>query len=273
MADPSSERLIFRGSDPEECEIFVSTVRRRALDQGKHRDNEWMAIYASSCLVGEAFYWYEEQEDSVQNDWSRLRPALVARFGRAAAPSRAIPGVSETVAAQPPPSTIPTPAAVPSNTATSGSLNQVGRLKFLNSNGGFRGYLGNNYDLWGIYRDIVPDSDTALSVSIPSKSFTGAFEIKIVGHNIGKSLGNSDELVIIWWALAGLGWERGALCTAFASSGSKAASKLAHLVPPERNVWTISEGGELHVEYPMPSPSSGSGFCLAPGERTLDLVG
>ncbi|KIO27523.1 hypothetical protein M407DRAFT_190200 [Tulasnella calospora MUT 4182] len=92
MADLIPERLIFRGSNPEECETFVSTVRRRALDQGKQRDNEWMAIFASSCFAGDAFYWYEELADSVQDDWSLLRPALLTRFGRAAPLSKTTSG-------------------------------------------------------------------------------------------------------------------------------------------------------------------------------------
>ncbi|KAG8898826.1 hypothetical protein FRC01_010752, partial [Tulasnella sp. 417] len=74
--------LVFEGTDPKECEAFVATVRRRGLEQGKHRDNEWMAVFASSYLGGDALYWYEDLDEDVQNDWSRLRPALLARFGR-----------------------------------------------------------------------------------------------------------------------------------------------------------------------------------------------
>lgn len=73
---------MFEGTDPKECEAFVATIRRRALELGKHRDNEWMAVFASSYLGSDALYWYEDLEEDVQNDWSRLRPALLARFGR-----------------------------------------------------------------------------------------------------------------------------------------------------------------------------------------------
>lgn len=73
---------MFEGTDPKECEAFVASVRRRGLELGKHRDHEWMAVFTSSYLAGEALYWYEDLDEDVQNDWSRLRPALLARFGR-----------------------------------------------------------------------------------------------------------------------------------------------------------------------------------------------
>lgn len=87
-----SDTLCFEGANPKECEAFVSAIRRRALEQGKHRDNEWMAVFASSCFAGDAFYWYEELDEDVQNDWSRLRPALVARFGRGSISPTLAPG-------------------------------------------------------------------------------------------------------------------------------------------------------------------------------------
>ncbi|KAG8960129.1 hypothetical protein FRC00_000843 [Tulasnella sp. 408] len=107
-----SRLALFKGTSPDECETFVAAVRLRALDQGKHRDNEWMAVFASGHLRGEALYWYEDLEESVQNDWSQLRPALLARFGSRgknptfASTARVIPGST-------PSTTIPTPAAAP----------------------------------------------------------------------------------------------------------------------------------------------------------------
>ncbi|KAG8976843.1 hypothetical protein FRB90_009022, partial [Tulasnella sp. 427] len=72
----------FKGDNPEECEVFVGTLRRAGLAQEKLRDNDWMAGLASSYLTGDALYWFEGLEQSVQNDWNQLRPALLARFGR-----------------------------------------------------------------------------------------------------------------------------------------------------------------------------------------------
>ncbi|KAG8911389.1 hypothetical protein FRC00_006590, partial [Tulasnella sp. 408] len=107
-----SDELVFRGSSPEECETFVSTIRKRALAENKHRDDEWIAYLASSCFAGDAFYWYEDLEKETQNDWSRLRPALVARFGRTRQPHNQDTSVPVPQAPLPPVS-IPTPAAAP----------------------------------------------------------------------------------------------------------------------------------------------------------------
>lgn len=79
--------MVFEGTDPKECEAFVAAVRRRALEQDKHRDNEWMAVFASTYLGGDALYWYEDLDEGVQNDWSRLRPALLGQFGRRKTPA------------------------------------------------------------------------------------------------------------------------------------------------------------------------------------------
>ncbi|KAG8950525.1 hypothetical protein FRC00_007653 [Tulasnella sp. 408] len=112
MADSNSEPALFKGTSSEDCEIFVAMIRRRALEQGKQRDTEWMAIFASSYLIGDALYWYEGLDEDVQNDWTRLRPALLARFGRSGPPLSAtsstpvFPASASHMA-------IPTPAAAP----------------------------------------------------------------------------------------------------------------------------------------------------------------
>ncbi|KAG9044339.1 hypothetical protein FS837_008298, partial [Tulasnella sp. UAMH 9824] len=112
MTDSLSELALFKGTSPDECEAFVATVRLRALEQGKHRDNEWMAIFASGHLRGEALYWYEDLEESVQNDWSRLRPALLASFG-ARVKTPAGTSSARVITGSTPSTTIPTPAAAP----------------------------------------------------------------------------------------------------------------------------------------------------------------
>ncbi|KIO29813.1 hypothetical protein M407DRAFT_162450 [Tulasnella calospora MUT 4182] len=112
MADSSPDELVFRGSSPEECETFVSTIRKRALAEKKHRDDEWIAYLASSSFVGDAFYWYEDLDKEIQDDWSRLRPALVARFGRTRPPHTPNSRIAVSQVSVPP-ITIPTPAAAP----------------------------------------------------------------------------------------------------------------------------------------------------------------
>ncbi|KAG8899858.1 Transmembrane osmosensor [Tulasnella sp. 408] len=109
MADSYPEPKLFKGTNPEECEALVATIRRHALERGKQNDNEWIALFASSYLAGDALYWYEDLEESIQKDWSRLRPALLTRFGRRSSSTTATSGLS---------ATIPTPAAAPPATTS-----------------------------------------------------------------------------------------------------------------------------------------------------------
>lgn len=76
------EIITFGGTSSDECELFVSAIRRRSLAEGKYGDNEWIAYFASSCFVGEALYWYEGLDENVQSDWGNLRQAILERFGQ-----------------------------------------------------------------------------------------------------------------------------------------------------------------------------------------------
>ncbi|KAG9037234.1 Transmembrane osmosensor, partial [Tulasnella sp. UAMH 9824] len=135
MADFYPEPPLFKGTNPEECEVLVATIRRQALERGKQNDNEWVALFASSYLIGDALYWYEDLEESIQKDWSRLRPALLARFGRKGLPTTV---TSAALAISSSPSTtIPTPAAAPATTSHS----KKGYVKVLNLDGSLNGYL------------------------------------------------------------------------------------------------------------------------------------
>ncbi|KAG8917657.1 bud emergence protein 1 [Tulasnella sp. 417] len=61
-----------------------------------------MAGYASTCFAGEALRWYEGLDEDVQDDWKKLRTAMLERF----------PPVSE----QPPqPASGPSLASIPGN--------------------------------------------------------------------------------------------------------------------------------------------------------------
>ncbi|KAG8900301.1 hypothetical protein FRC00_013651 [Tulasnella sp. 408] len=92
MADFYPEPTLFKGTNPEECEVLVAAIRRHALERGKQHDNEWIALFASTYLIGHALHWYEDLDQSIQNDWSRLRPTLLARFGRRGAPTTVTSG-------------------------------------------------------------------------------------------------------------------------------------------------------------------------------------
>ncbi|KAG9031770.1 hypothetical protein FS837_002891 [Tulasnella sp. UAMH 9824] len=78
----SRYRPLFHGRSGEEAEEFVHIVQERALDVGKQQDNEWIAAFISSCFVGNALRWYSSLDSDVQDDWKRLRQAILTRFPR-----------------------------------------------------------------------------------------------------------------------------------------------------------------------------------------------
>ncbi|KAG8991019.1 hypothetical protein FRB90_001494 [Tulasnella sp. 427] len=103
-----TEHPIFHGIDGIEAEEWVCAVRQKALSERKQRDDNWIADFASTCFVGDALRWYEDLDESIQNDWRKLRTALLAQWpapadrGQAAPPD---PQVQSVI--------IPTPAAAP----------------------------------------------------------------------------------------------------------------------------------------------------------------
>lgn len=78
----SRYRPLFYGRSGEEAEEFVHMVQERALDAGKQQDNEWIAAFISSCFVSNALRWYSSLDSDLQDDWKRLRLAILARFPR-----------------------------------------------------------------------------------------------------------------------------------------------------------------------------------------------
>ncbi|KIO32054.1 hypothetical protein M407DRAFT_19079 [Tulasnella calospora MUT 4182] len=136
MTEFDPETLTFKGTGPEECEQFVSAIRRRALAEGKHRDNEWIAYLASSCFVGEALYWYEGLDQAVQSNWRHLRHAILERFGQGSQ-SQGVSLRLQTPLAH----TIPTPAAAPPIPFNSSYPFQRCRLKVIDLDGIDHGYI------------------------------------------------------------------------------------------------------------------------------------
>ncbi|KIO32056.1 hypothetical protein M407DRAFT_241599 [Tulasnella calospora MUT 4182] len=247
MADSFSEPGLFKGTGPEDCEIFVATIRRRALEQGKQRDNEWIALFASSYLIGDALYWYEGLDEDVQNDWSRLRPALLARFGRSCPPPTAASSTS-VISAPAPPTTVPTPAAAPPATTTRPRpLVGKGRLKLLNSDGSLRGYAVKSGDVVdGLYRTWSTGPDDALLISFTTSHADEPFEIQIIDDP--KTPQVTDCLAVCWEGLTRDIWESDATFIASSCSFSGITSTKNWNI--KKNVWTISNNGELGVDYP-----------------------
>ncbi|KAG9015595.1 hypothetical protein FRB90_004772 [Tulasnella sp. 427] len=76
--DTTVDAVEFSGD--RSCYEFLRSVRTVAFKNGKHKDGDWMAGYASTCFVAEAARWFEDLDDEVQGDWKLLRKALIERF-------------------------------------------------------------------------------------------------------------------------------------------------------------------------------------------------
>ncbi|KIO24630.1 hypothetical protein M407DRAFT_25969 [Tulasnella calospora MUT 4182] len=79
MADLTlSDDIVFDGSGG--ADKFIRGVRKAAFQAGKHNDDAWCAGFASTCLEGPAFLFYEKLGEDVQNSWKLLRSKLVEQF-------------------------------------------------------------------------------------------------------------------------------------------------------------------------------------------------
>lgn len=51
-----------------------------AFQQGKQRDDEWVADFAATCFGGEALEWYVDLDEESQTSWRKLRARLIQRW-------------------------------------------------------------------------------------------------------------------------------------------------------------------------------------------------
>ncbi|KAG9018426.1 GTP-binding protein [Tulasnella sp. JGI-2019a] len=79
---PALEDLQFWGSPNEDVSAFLGSIKRAAIKQGRHLDNEWMISYAESCLRGDAMKWFDEMDpdEPAATEWRSLRKAFLGRF-------------------------------------------------------------------------------------------------------------------------------------------------------------------------------------------------
>ncbi|KIO32055.1 hypothetical protein M407DRAFT_118808 [Tulasnella calospora MUT 4182] len=206
-----------------------------------------MALFASSYLIGDALYWYEGLEEDVQNDWSRLRPALLARFGRSGPPPTAASS-TPVISAPAPPTTIPTPAAAPPTTRPR-PLVRKGRLKVLNADGSLCGYSAESGDLVdGMCRTLSTGPDGALLISFIASPSGEPFEIQILDDPPNTRA--TDRLAVCWGGLAQNRWQSEVTSVASSCRFSSIASSKNWDI--KKKVWAISNSGELSVDYPKP---------------------
>ncbi|KAG9031026.1 hypothetical protein FS837_003124 [Tulasnella sp. UAMH 9824] len=72
--------LQFQGKDAQECEEFISAVKKHAYDHGKQRDDEWIADLVATCLTHNALRWWSGLDKGTRGSWERLREAMFSRY-------------------------------------------------------------------------------------------------------------------------------------------------------------------------------------------------
>ncbi|KAG8970188.1 hypothetical protein FRC05_000709 [Tulasnella sp. 425] len=164
--------ITFGGLPNESSSAFVQCLQRIGFQQGRGRDDEWMAEYAATCFEGDALSWYAQLDDEIQESWKKLRAKLLQKYPPIAGSSA-------------PPFTIPYPATVPAVTAggvtssTNPSQPQgyVGRIEVMANHTVARGYLSFNATS-GI--GITTDKDKAVIVSVPSGKASGILQLNML---------------------------------------------------------------------------------------------
>ncbi|KIO20034.1 hypothetical protein M407DRAFT_30294 [Tulasnella calospora MUT 4182] len=70
----------FTGSGWKECSAFIQRVRAVAWKEGKLRDPDWMADFASLYFSDDALAWYCLLSPDIQENWPKLQAALVKQW-------------------------------------------------------------------------------------------------------------------------------------------------------------------------------------------------
>jgi len=72
--------LVFKGTSGEECEEFISAVRRKAFAEGKQLDNQWIAQFAAISFSGKALRWHNGLDEATRQDWGLLEKAMLLEY-------------------------------------------------------------------------------------------------------------------------------------------------------------------------------------------------
>lgn len=104
------EWATFSGTTGEDVHLFIQAVNRAALLQGRYADDNWMYLYAQSCLIGPAFTWFLEWSRLQRSyykqptDWLDLMSALASEYKSsvgAPSPPRAAPAAASIPGSEP----------------------------------------------------------------------------------------------------------------------------------------------------------------------------
>ncbi|KIO24617.1 hypothetical protein M407DRAFT_25957 [Tulasnella calospora MUT 4182] len=126
----STYRPMFYGGSGEEAENFICAVRDKAINEKKRTDNEWIVMYAESCLAGEALRWYTYLDLDTKNSWEKLQQALLTQYSRGGPADPAL-------------NLVPTPASAASVGPAPSAIRR-GRIRISNSTSSIHHYLSKN---------------------------------------------------------------------------------------------------------------------------------
>lgn len=165
--------ITFGGLTTESSSAFVQSVQRIGFQQGRSKDDTWMAEYAATCFEGLALVWYTALDDEVRESWKKLRASLLVKYP---------PVIGEQ---SPPLSNAPQRAIIPSApigartspASTSPTHSRVGKVELLGKHTAPRGYLSFN-PTSGI--EITADKDNAVTVSFPIVNGQDVFQLEMV---------------------------------------------------------------------------------------------
>lgn len=73
-------RIIFDGVSGIDCHDFIQSIRQYAFDEGKSRDNAWIADMAALRFSGPALKWFNSLDDATQEDWKLLQRAILRKY-------------------------------------------------------------------------------------------------------------------------------------------------------------------------------------------------
>lgn len=73
-------QLVFSGTSGEDVTAYLRRVQLEALQQGCPDDNALIVDLVTASLEGAALRWFCEQEEDVQEDWKKLRRAMLCHY-------------------------------------------------------------------------------------------------------------------------------------------------------------------------------------------------
>lgn len=103
-AIPVPHHITFNGVDGMSYAEFIQAIRQHAFDNGKSRDNAWIADLVALRFSGLALEWFEGLDDTTQDDWKLLKREITIRYanksleGNNVNPAFAFSGCSHTEA-------------------------------------------------------------------------------------------------------------------------------------------------------------------------------